>query len=436
MRRLIAYINEYVLANAVRLHSAQVITKIFAGFLTTKFIAVFINPEGMALIGNMRSFLTSIQSFGTVGLYNGLVRYINEFRYNAVNLSKTLSTAYYLGFLATGLICLLSYYNAEFINDFLFSEDYDYEYVIKIMAVALPFYSLNLFSFAIMNGFAKYRFLMIINIIGQIMGLAVTLLLIWQDKTDGALVAVVIAPSLMFLITLVGILNRKDLTDNISVANIDLGWVKKFQPFILMAIVSGIAFPLVIVMIRNYIINAEGLKEAGYWEAMNRISSYYLMFINSIMTLYFLPRFAEIDSQSEFRKELRSFYKGIIPILIVGSLLLYFLRPYIISLLLSEEFIPVEELFSWQLLGDFVKVLSVVIAYHFIAKKMFWHFIITETFLLIITYVTSVYFIDIYGVVGANIGHFASYVMYFLVVLLVIGSSLFGIIQDPETDEN
>ena len=283
-----------------------------------------------------------------------------------------------------------------------------------------------------MNGFAKYRFLMIINIIGQMMGLGVTLLLIWQNYIEGALLAVVIAPSLMFLITLVGILNRRNLSGLVNIKNIDLSWLKRFQPFIIMAIVSGIALPLVLIMIRNYIIDSEGLKEAGYWEAMNRISSYYLMFINSIMTLYFLPRFAEINSKTEFKKEIYSFYRSIIPILLIGLVALYLLRPIIVSLLLSEEFKPVEGLFSWQLMGDFVKVLSVVIAYHFIAKKMFWHFIITESFLIIITYFTSVYFIDIYGVVGANIGHFASYVMYFLVILLVIGTSMFGIIQDPE----
>ncbi len=36
------------------------------------------------------------------------------------------------------------------------------------------------------------------------MGLCVTLILIWQDKIDGALVSVVISPSLIFLITVVG----------------------------------------------------------------------------------------------------------------------------------------------------------------------------------------------------------------------------------------
>ena len=285
-----------------------------------------------------------------------------------------------------------------------------------------------------MNGFAKYKFLMVINIIGQIMGLCVTLLLIWQDNIDGALVAVVISPSLIFLITLVGIVNRRNFLSHLKVTNIDFNILKKLGPFALMALVSGFALPFVMIGIRNYIISVEGMEAAGFWQAMNRISVYYLIFVNSIMTLYFLPRFQEIDNIKEFRAEVFDFYKTMIPVFSLGLLAIYLLRPFIIAIFLTDEFARVEELFGWQLLGDLVKVLAIVIAYQFIAKKMFVHFIITELFLVFILYVTSIYFVDLYGVKGANIAHFVSYVLYYIMILIIFGSSLFGIL--PDADEN
>lgn len=429
MKKLINYINSNVLVKVAWLNSATVLTKIVAGFLTTKFIAIFIGAEGLALIGNLRSFFTTIQTFATVGFYNGIVKYIAEFKNDALKLSKTISTTYYLGFITTILVSFLCFYNAEFINDLLFSVEYDFAYVIKIMALAIPFYSLNMFCFSIMNGFSKYRILLIINIIGQIMGLSVTLLLIWKNNIDGALISVVISPSLIFLITLVGILNRRNLTDQIKVSNVDFKWIKKLGPFTLMAIVSGIALPLVTIAIRNYIIGSEGMKDAGYWEAMNRISTYYLMFVNSIMALYFLPRFAEIDNKKEFKNEVFSFYKTIAPIFGLGLLIIYLLKPFIILIFLTEDFETVKNLFGWQLLGDFFKILSVVIAYHFIAKKMYWYFIVTELFLVFVTYFTSLYLVDMFGVVGANMAHFVGYVMYFIIILLIFGSSLFGVLE-------
>lgn len=434
MKKLIDYINKKVLDKEIKLHSATVITKIVSGFLTTKFIAIFIGAEGLALIGNLRNFLTAVQSFATVGLYNGCVKFISEFKNDVNKLSKTLSTVYYIGFCAMFLICLLCYFNAEAINDLIFSKRYNYGYVIRVLAVALPFYALNMFSFSIMNGFAKYKFLMILNIIGQIMGLCVTLVLIWQDNIDGALISVVISPSLIFLITIVGIINRRNFLTQLKVSNIDFTLLSKLSPFALMSVVTGIALPLVMIGIRNYIIAVEGMEAAGFWEAMNRISIYYLMFVNSIMTLYFLPRFQEIDDKKEFRKEIFDFYKTMIPVFSVGLIVIYLLRTFIISIFLTDEFIRVEELFGWQLLGDLVKVLAIVIAYQFIAKKMFVHFIITELFLVVMLYISSVYFVDLYGVKGANIAHFVSYLMYYIIILIIFGSSLFGILPDANED--
>jgi len=370
------YINEHVLYKVANLNTAAIITKIIAGILTSKAIAVFIGVEGMALIGNLRNFLGAIHTFSILGFYNGLVKSIGAVKNDVLKLSQTLSTAYYLGFFSTLLIAFISYYNAENINNFLFTANYNYAYVIKIMALALPFYALNMFSFAIMNGFSKYKILLIINIMGQILGVSITLLLIYQNNIDGALIAAVIAPSLIFFITFVGFVNQRSLVASVRISNVKLGVLKKFAPFALMALVTAIAIPMVSIVIRNYIIDEVGIKEAGYWEAMQRISDYYLMFINSLLTLYVLPRFSEIESKKEFRKEVFSFYKTAMPVFGIGLIIIYVLRSLLVPLMFSEAFKPTEDLFFWQLLGDFVKVLSIVIAYQFIAKRMFTYFII------------------------------------------------------------
>ena len=432
MKRLLKYINNNVLFKVASLNSASVITKIVAGFLTSKAIALFVGAEGLALIGNLRNFLSSAQSFATLGFYNGVVKYIAEFKENTVELSKTLSTVFYLGFVSTVVVSFLCYFNAEYINGLIFPIYNNYAYVIKIVAIALPFYVLNMFFFSILNGFSKFKILIIINIIGQILALSITLLLIYQNRIDGALIAVAIAESLIFLITLVGVVNRRSLMPLIRVRNVTLEYIRKLGAYSLMALFSAIVLPLVTIAIRTYIIDTIGYEEAGFWEAMNRISKYYLMFVSSLLTLYILPRFSEIDSVKEFRNEVFGFYKSIIPIFFTGLLVIYLLRHFIVSIVFSKDFQPVEELFLWQLLGDFVKVLSVVIAYQFLAKRMFWHYIITEAFSVAILYATSVYFIDKFGVKGATIAHFVSYVMYYGIILLIFSSSLFGVIEEEK----
>ena len=437
MRQLLNYINNNVLIKVASLNSASVATRIIAGFLTSKAIALFVGAEGMALIGNLRNFLSTVQTISILGFYNGIVKYVAEFKENTIELSKTLSTVFYLGFFSTIIVSLSVYFGADYINDYVFSYYNDYAYVIRILAIALPFYALNMFTFGILNGFSKYKILIIINIIGQILGLSITILLIYKERIDGALISVAISESLIFLITLVGVANRKSLAPLVKVKSISFDYVKKLSSYSMMAIFSAILLPIVAITIRNYITDSVGIREAGLWETMNRISKYYLMFVSSLLTLYILPRLSEIDNVKDFRNEVFNFYKSIIPIFGLGLLVIYLLRKYIILLIFTDEFLQVEELFLWQLLGDFVKVLSIVIAYQFLAKKMFWHYIITEAFSVIILYFTSIYFIDIYGVKGANIAHFVTYVAYYGLILLIFSSSLFGVLpeEEPEAED-
>lgn len=409
------------------LKTTSVIVKIIAGMLTSKAIALFIGPTGLALIGNMRNFVSATQTFTTLGFYNGVVKYVAKYKEDAVNLSKTLSTVFYVGFVATILVSFFCYFNADLINDIIFPSYNNYAYVIKVFAIVLPFYALNVFSFSIMNGFSKYKILIIINIIGQILSVSITLLLIYQNKIDGALISVAISESIIFLITLVGIINRRSLAGYIKVKQVGSKILRKISPYSVMALFSAIVLPLVALAIRSYMIEKLGYREAGFWEAMTRISKYYLMLVISLMTLYVLPRFSEIDSVREFKKEVFNIYRTVMPLLALGLVIVYFLRHFIVIFIFSEEFRPVGGLFFWQLLGDFLKILSMVIAYQFLAKKMYWHFIITEVFFLLVLYMSSIYFIDLYGMEGAVIGHFASYLMYYAIILLVFRSSLFRV---------
>jgi PST family polysaccharide transporter len=417
---------------------AFVVVKILAGIFISKAVALFIGPFGFALIGNLENFVSAFQNISVLGGYKAVVKYVREFKDDENMLSKTLSTVFYVGFFSCVVLSIFCYLNADAINNLIFPEYNDYAYIIRIFAIALPFYALNMFTCSIMAGFGKDSTLGLINITGHILSVSIALVLIYLSRITGALISVVISESIIFLITLVGIFNRRSLLPLVLVKNISYDIMNKIKPFSIMALFSAVLLPLVAICIRSYIIKNLGYKEAGLWEAMNRVSRYCLMFVTSVMGLSVLPRLSEINSVSRFKKEVLRFYKRLIPILIIGFLLIYLLKSPIVSLMFTDEFKPMENLFFWQLLGDFIRILAVIIAYHFLSKKMFWHYILTELFLVTILYITSVYFIDIYdGVKGAVVAHFVSYLMYFGIIIILLWSSLFKVeTYDTILDKN
>ncbi|HLT34565.1 MAG TPA: O-antigen translocase [Aquaticitalea sp.] len=412
------------------INSVAVLIRIISGFLTSKAIAIFIGTEGMALVGNLRDFVSSARSFSTLGFSNGIVKYVAEFKNNALELSKTLSTVFYIGLVSTLIVSIYCFVDAQRLNDILFTSTQDYAYVIKILAIALPFYALNTLVLSVINGFSNFKKLLYINIASQIVGMILTLYLIWQERLQGALVAIATVESLILLVTFIGVYNQKFVLKLITWKNIHVDNLKKMGSYSLMALFTAVALPIVSVAIRNYIIKTQGLHEAGLWEAMNRISGYYLMFVSTLLTLYLLPKFAEITTKREFRKEVFDFYKTIIPIFGLGLIVIYFLRFLIIKVVLTTEFLAVESLFFWQLLGDFLKVLSIVIAYQFLAKRMFWHYIITEALSMLVLYFASIYFIELYGAKGATMAHFVDYVFYLILMVVIFWNSLFGKLEE------
>ena len=77
------------------LNSFSVVLKIGIGLISSKIIAVFVGPSGMALVGNLRNFLTSVENISTLGFQNGIVKYSAENQENESELKKVISTIFF-----------------------------------------------------------------------------------------------------------------------------------------------------------------------------------------------------------------------------------------------------------------------------------------------------------------------------------------------------
>ncbi|MFB0911095.1 MAG: oligosaccharide flippase family protein [Flavobacterium sp.] len=76
------------------LNSLSIILKIGIGLITSKLLAVFVGPSGMALVGNLRNFMTSLESIATLGFQNGIVKYVAEIKEDKQRFEKLLSTVF------------------------------------------------------------------------------------------------------------------------------------------------------------------------------------------------------------------------------------------------------------------------------------------------------------------------------------------------------
>lgn len=395
-----------------------------AGLAVSKLTAVFLGPQGFALIGNMRNGLELLHKFSSGGLDNAVVKYSAETKSNPKAFSSFLSTLVWSGLVTCILTMGFIFFFAEFINAFIF-DSRDFVSIIRIMAFVLPLHVMNIYLMSILKGFSEFNKVIKINIASHVLNLALFAILLFILDLKGALMAVVLVPSAMLIFTLYYTRAHFGTLTSFSLSEFSSPMLKNLGQFAFMTLISSASFPLVFLGIRNFLIDTIGEVEAGYWESTLRISNYYLLFVLSLLNLYILPKLAEAQTKSQFRDIVISFYKQILPFFILGLLLVYVLRDGIVRLIFSEEFLPATDLFLWQMVGDFFRVLALVMVYQFHAKKMMWHYILTDLFLALGLYLSALYFIPKVGLEGVVIGHALTYVSYFLIILSLFSKTLF-----------
>lgn len=400
------------LFKAISLNGISILLKVAIGFITSKVIAVFVGPSGMALVGNLRNFLTTTEAFATLGFENGVVKYVAEHKQEEVKLKQTLSTIFLSVLVVCVLLSLGLFLFSDYFNSSIFGVAYQYAFVFKALAIALPFYIGNIFLIATINGLGEYKKVIYINSIGSCIGLVVSVLLILKLNTEGALLSIILTPSLLFLVSFLSINKEIAIFKVVHSKFYNLSFLKSLSSYSLMALVSAVFGPMVLLSIRKNIILNLGIEQAGFWEAMSRISSYYFMFITSLIGIYFLPKLAMAKDNKETKSLFWEYYKGILPVFIVGMVTIYFLRDFIIQVLFTKQFLPVSKLFFWQLIGDTFKAASFILGYQFYAKKLTKAFIFFELFSLAVLYFSSIYFISIYQIEGVVMAYAVTYGVY------------------------
>ncbi|MEP6803820.1 MAG: O-antigen translocase [Flavobacterium sp.] len=406
------------------LNSFSVGLKIGIGIITSKVFAIFVGPGGIALVGNLRNFLTSLETISTLGFQNGVVKYVAENQKNKTEIQKIIATVFICLIVVAVILSLVLFFFAIHWNNKIFNNYFDYSVVFRVLALALPWYAVSIFLLAVLNGLSQFKKVILVNIIGNVIGLIVSVLMIVYFKTLGALLAIVISPALLFIVTFYFINREIHFLSYVRFHLFDFTIIKNLSSYSLMALVSSVLGPIVFLAIRNKIIENLGIDQAGFWETITRISSYYLMFISTILTVYFLPKLSVAKNNQETKTIFWSFYKSILPVFILGLVVIYFTRFFIIQLLFTKEFLPVARLFLWQLIGDVFKVASLILGYQFFAKKMTKAFVISELLSLTILYFSSMYFMNLFGIQGVVIAQAFDNFIYLVVLCMYFRKNL------------
>ncbi len=406
------------------LNVVSTLVKMLAGFVSVKVVAVLVGPAGIALMGQLSNFSSIAQTFSTGGINNGITKYIASTKESGGEVRYIRAAVWIVGIfsLLIGFILLIgsSYFSTWVLKDTR------YQSIFLVFGLTIGLYAFNTMLVAVLNGYKEFKKYVRVNIVGSLVSLCFSIILSYVYGVYGALLAMVTYQSVVLLVTLQQIASSSWFRIDHFIGRFDREAVKKLAHYSLMAFVSAATVPVSQLIVRNYTVETISLTQAGIWEGMNRISNMYLMVITSSLSVYYLPRLAEIKSDVELRNEIFSIYKMVIPFLLLATLGIYGMRDIIITLLFNKEFEGMRELFAYQLLGDFFKIASWLLAYLMLARSMTKLFVVSEVLFSVSFALLAMGFIDMYGEIGATSAYALNYFLYLGVMMLVFRKLLFG----------
>ncbi len=382
-----------------------------------KVLAVYVGPSGYAAVGQFQNAIQMLTMFASGAINTGVTKYTAEIGEDAARLHVLWRTAGTVVSIGSVIVSILIVVFANQLSLWAFGVD-DYSGVFVLFAVTLILFNFNALLLAVLNGKKDIKRYVIANIGGSVFSLVVTGFMAAFFGLYGALAAFAIYQSLSFLVTFM--LCRKTSWFSISYffGAMDKATVVNLAKFTLMALTAAICMPATNILIRQHLIGSLGQDAAGYWEAMWRLSSAYLLFVTTTLGVYYLPRLSELKYADELKAEIVRGYRLIIPATIVVAFCIYLCRDLIISILFTQDFRPMRELFGWQMLGDTLKIGSWILAYLILGKAMYKTFMVTEVAAAVSFVLLSQYFVALYGLKGVSIAYAVNYALYWAVMIL------------------
>ncbi|MBP6183228.1 O-antigen translocase [Flavobacterium sp.] len=405
------------LLKILSLNSISVIVSFFLGIASTKIVSVFMGTSGMALLGSFKNFTSMFKSMSTLGINNLVVKLVVENKNDNKELSIIYSTFFWIFLLISvvlgGVVLLFS----EFISDFLFFNN-SYVIPIQFFGLLLPLVVMNAFWMAIYNGLEEFKKIVFIQIISNILVFGLTAFLIWKQNIYGGLLSVALSELLMVLVTFLFVRRDKsffqfDLQRIISKKYLDA--ILKFSS---MALLSAVIVPMTLILIRNHIVNQYSIEEAGIWDGVNKLSSFYMLIFSSGLSLYYMPKLASMETEEEFKVELKSYFKIFVPLFIIMLVVVFLFKEIILDLAFTPAFSRIKGVLIWQLSGDLLRIMTLAFGYQIVVKAMIKKYFIIEIAFNLVYLFLSYYLVQIYSFEGALQAYF--YANLFLLILILL----------------
>lgn len=374
-----------------------------------KCAVIYGGAEGVATFGQFHNFFTMCLLLGSGIFNNATLRYTVKYRNDDKNRFSFWNTVITLSLLISAFIAIvLQFFPNELIKD-LAGAGISKNIFVTSSLLLVPA-SLLVFFLSVSNGLERPKLLLTTRLVSTICLFLLFTIILLIAGLEWALLSITLAPALAALIC-VFIFQKNNIfkTSDIKLS-LNKAHIKSLSSFAMIALVSAGSMPLVMLLSRARILDKLGAEQLGNWEGAFRIGDQYLVLITSVLSIYFLPRFARAN-KSLPRVVKSAFIFALLASVLCGGFI-YLLRSPIVEILLDPNFSLTKELLGVQILVSIAKICSWVFAFVMVMKNQHLLYILGE-FGASLILIVLIYIFSDRSIYWVNYAFLITYLIYF-----------------------
>ena len=329
---------------------------IIISIIRSKFVAVLLGPAGMGIMGLLTSTTGIISSLTNFGLGTSAVKDIAAaFGTNDEKRIGLIITTFRRLVWITGLLGLFTTaIFSPWLSQLTFGNK-DYTLAFVWISATLLFNQLSSGQLVVLQGLRKLNYLAKANLSGSFIGLFITLPLYYFLGLDG-IVPGIIGTSILSLLMSWYFSRKVKIERAVLNRSQTFAEGKNMLKMGFMISLSGLLTVGASYIVRIFISRTDGVEQVGLYNAGFAIINTYVSLIFNAMATDYYPRLSAVANDNKRCKQTIN-QQAEIAILILAPIMIAFLVfiKWVIILLYSKQFIPVNSMIQLISLGMFCK---------------------------------------------------------------------------------
>jgi O-antigen/teichoic acid export membrane protein len=355
------------LRRAVVLGALRTAVQMGASFLSVKVTSVFLGPAGIGVLAQLQGFMGLTLGVMANGVNKGIVRCTAECGDDFERRRALLSTAA-RGLLMAGVPVALAVLAAAPLVARQLLGDEAYAPAVMLFGALYLCGLFGSMAMGMANGAKDFGATTLIDTGNLLSSLLLFAVLSPLYGVAGGLMAAAFGPLALLAIAVLVSRGRRWFERRLFTARFSKTEFWRLAAFVPMAAAAAFGESFGQIAVRDTLARHAGMHDVGLLQGVWRLSDMYLNIFIGMFSMYYLPRFAEINGVAELRREIGRAMLHVLPAVALASAAIYLLRDVIIALVFTHQFAGMRDLFGWQMVGNVLKMAGWLFGYVLMAR--------------------------------------------------------------------